>query len=176
MPPLRVMIAGHMDEIGFIVSHIDENGFIKFSPRGGHVPRVLINQRVKIYGKKNVLTGIVEASPAFLDRDGMTKVPEFKKMHIDTGLKATALKKEIEVGDVIVMDGSFVKQGDNYISKAFDNRIGCFVVLEVMRKLKNKKINVEVQAMGSSQEEVGVRGAVAAAYENGPHMGIAINK
>lgn len=173
--PLRVMIAGHMDEIGFIVSHIDEKGFIKFSPRGGHVPRVLINQRVKIYGKNQVLTGIVEASPAFLEREAMTKVPEFKKMHIDTGMKPAALKKIVEVGDVVVMEGAFIKQGENYISKAFDNRIGCFIVLEVMRKLKNKKINVEIQALGSSQEEVGVRGAVGAAYENGPDMGIALD-
>ena len=172
---LRVMIAGHMDEIGFIVSHIDDNGFISFSPRGGHVPRVLINQRVRIYGKKESLVGVVEASPAFLDREAMSKVPDFKKMYIDTGLKGKELKKIIEVGDIIVMEGEFVRQGDNYISKAFDNRIGCFVVLEVMRRLKSKKLDVEVLALGSTQEEVGVRGAIGAAYENSPDMGIALD-
>lgn len=173
--PLKVMIAGHMDEIGFIVQSIDKSGFIKFSPRGGHVPRVLINQRVKIYGKKSVLLGVVEASPAFLDREAMNKVPEFKKMHIDTGMKESALKKIVEVGDVIVMEGPFIEQGENYISKAFDNRVGCFVVLEVMKKLQKKKLNIEVMALGSTQEEVGIRGAMVSAYENGPDMGIALD-
>jgi endoglucanase len=173
--PLKVMIAGHMDEIGFIVSHISKEGFIHFAPRGGHVPRVLINQRVKIYGKRKTLVGIVEASPAFLDPDARKKVPDFKKMYIDTGIKESILKKDIEIGDVIVMEGSFIEQGENYISKAFDNRIGCFIVLEVMRKLKQKKLDVEVMALGSTQEEVGLRGSIAAAVINRPDMGIALD-
>lgn len=174
---LKVMIAGHMDEIGFVVQYIDDKGFLCFTPRGGHVPRVLINQRVKIYGKNKTYTGIVESSPAFLDRESFHKVPDFKKMFIDTGVSVEEIKKEIEIGDPIVMEGAFIEQSDQFISKAFDNRIGCFVALEAMRKIKDEKIklSVDVYALGSSQEEVGVRGARAAAVNTTPDIGIALD-
>ena len=89
--PLRVMLAAHMDEIGFIVSHIDKNGYIRFSPRGGHIPRTLLSQRVKIYGKKTLI-GVVEAAPAFLaSAEARAKVPALKEMFIDTGLNEKEL-------------------------------------------------------------------------------------
>ncbi|HAZ11944.1 MAG TPA: endoglucanase [Bdellovibrionales bacterium] len=169
-----VMISGHMDEIGFVVSYIEKSGHIRFCPRGGHVPRVLLSQRVKIYGKK-ILTGIVEASPAFLNRDDMNKAPEFKNMHIDVGMSDKELKKIVEVGDAIVMEGAWIEQGNMIISKAFDNRIGCYLVLETMRQLQKKKLNVNVLALGSSQEEVGVRGASVAARNFSPDIGIALD-
>ena len=172
---LRVMIAGHMDEIGFIVSHIDKSGFIRFAIRGGHVPRVLISQRVKIVGKKTTVVGVVEASPAFLNKELMNKAPEVKEMFIDTGLTETALKKIISIGDPIVLDRDFISQGDIYMSKAFDNRVGCYVVLDTMKKLKGKKLNVDVFAVGTTQEEVGVIGASTASLNITPDFGIAID-
>ena len=170
-----LMIAGHMDEIGFVVSHIDKNGFIRFSPRGGHVGRVLISQRVQIVGKKNKVIGIVEGSPAFLDAEGRGKVPEFKHMFIDTGLNLKELSKLVEVGDPIVMCGDFIEQGQNYISKAFDNRVGCYMVLEAMRRLEKKKLNINVLAVGTVQEEVGCRGAKTASSTYTPDLGIALD-
>jgi tetrahedral aminopeptidase len=175
--PLKVMIAGHMDEIGFIVSHIDEKtGFIRFSPRGGHLPRVLIHQRVRVYGKGNKEhKGIVETSPLFLDLDNAKKAPEFKAMYIDLGLSASEVKRSISVGDVIVTDGDFLNFKESCVSKAFDNRVGCYIVLEVMKKLKSKRLDVEVVALGSAQEEVGIRGAWAAGVDQRPDMGIALD-
>ena len=172
--PLKVMIAGHMDEIGFIVSHIDSKGYIRFAPRGGHLQRVLISQRVRIVGKKEII-GIVESAPVFLNIETRTKAPEFKDMYIDTGLSAKELKKIIDLGDPIVLDQSFLAQGDKYISKAFDDRIGCYVVIETMKKLKAKKLNVEVYAVGTGQEEVGIRGAWTSSSNIQPDLGIALD-
>ena len=170
----KVMIAGHMDEIGFIVSHIDKNGFIRFAPRGGHVPKVLYSQRVTVCGKKQI-TGIVEGASAFLAADpaDRKKSGDLKDFFIDTGLSASVLKKQVAVGDIIVMEGAYVTQGNNIITKALDNRVGCYIVLETMKQLKKHK--VDVYAIGTSQEEVGIRGAHAAAKDIQPDMGIALD-
>lgn len=167
-----IMIAAHMDEIGFVVSHIDKNGFLRFSGRGGHVPRVLISQRVRIFGKKP-LVGVVEGSPAFLRRDDMTKAPELKDLFIDTGLPEKDVKKHVEIGDVVVLDREFIEQGDICMAKAFDDRVGCFVALEAMRRLK--RVPADVHVVGTTQEEVGVRGAFTAAQGIAPDLGIALD-
>jgi len=170
---LKVMISGHMDEIGFVVSHIDKKGFIRFNPRGGHVPKVLYSQRVRILGREEI-TGIVEASPAFLGQpEELLKSAEIKNFFIDTGLADKALRKVVSVGDPVVLDRGFIEQGDCYISKAFDNRVGCYAVLEAARRLKRHA--AEVYCVGSAQEEVGVRGARGAAKEIDPDLGVAID-
>jgi len=171
--PLRIMLAGHMDEIGFIVSHIDKNGYIRFAPRGGHIPRTLLSQRVRIYGKKTFI-GVVEAAPAFLaSADARAKVPALKDMFIDTGLTEKELKKIISLGDVIVLDREFKKQGNVFISKAFDNRIACYVIIEAMKRIGD--CDAEIYAVGTSQEEVGIRGALGAAKDIDPDYGVAVD-
>ncbi|MBN2461405.1 MAG: M42 family metallopeptidase [Candidatus Cloacimonetes bacterium] len=171
--PLKIMLAAHMDEIGFIVSHIDNNGFVRFAPRGGHVPRVLISQRVKIHGKKTII-GVVEAAPFFLaSPESRTKVPELKDLYIDTGYNEKKLRKIIEVGDIIVLDRKFIRQGNICIAKAFDNRVACYVILETMKQLPETA--AEVYAVGTSQEEVGLRGAFSAARAVNPDFGIAVD-
>jgi putative aminopeptidase FrvX len=171
--PLKVMISGHMDEIGFVVSHIDKKGFIRFAPRGGHIPKVLYSQRVRIVGRQDVL-GIVEGPPTFLGQpEEMQKAAEIKNFFIDTGMRASALRKLVEVGDPIVLERGLAAQGDCYISKAFDNRVGCYAVLEAARRLK--KHSVDVYAVGSAQEEVGVRGARGAARAIDPDLGVAVD-
>lgn len=168
----KVMIAAHMDEIGFVVSHIDKNGFLRFSPRGGHVPRVLISQRVKIIGRKTLI-GVVEGSPAFLKREDQQKTPEIKDLFIDTGLPEKEVNKHVEIGDVIVLDRDFIEQGDICMAKAFDDRVGCYVLLETMKRLKRVPVNVYV--VGTAQEEVGVRGAFTASRGIDPDLGIALD-
>jgi putative aminopeptidase FrvX len=118
--PLKVMIAGHMNEIGFVVSHIDKKGFLRFALRGGHVPKVLYSQRVRIIGRREV-TGIVEGPPAFLGQpEEMLKAAEIKNLFIDIGLGARAVANLVSVGDPIVLDRGFSEQGECRISKAFD--------------------------------------------------------
>lgn len=171
----KVMIAGHMDEIGFVVSHLDKNGFVRFSHRGGHIPKVLLSQRVRIVGRKKTLIGVVEGGPpAFLAKpEERDKVPVLKDFYIDTGMKKEVLEKIIDIGDIIVLDRKFVSQGDVYIAKAFDNRIGCYVVLETMKRLRD--VAAEVYAVGTAQEEVGIRGAMSAARGINPDFGIAVD-
>lgn len=168
-----IMLAAHMDEIGFIVSHIDNNGFLRFSPRGGHIPRVLISQRVKIYGRK-VITGVVEGNPPFLaSPENQKKIPELRELFIDTGYKRKELDKIISIGDQIVLDRGFIEQGNVYLSKAFDNRVACYIICEVMRLLP--QVASRVYAVGTAQEEVGLRGAWNAARKISPDFGIAVD-
>jgi len=171
--PVKIMLAGHMDEIGFVVSHIDKDGFIRFAPRGGHVPRVLISQRVRIYGKK-VVKGIMEGSPFFLaPPENRKKIPELKDLYIDTGMNEKELKKVVDLGDMIVLDRDLVEQGSVLIAKAFDNRVACYIILETMKKLHNQP--ADVYGVGTAQEEVGLRGAFSAARSIDPDFGIAID-
>ncbi|MBN1327773.1 MAG: M20/M25/M40 family metallo-hydrolase, partial [Candidatus Cloacimonetes bacterium] len=171
--PLRIMLAGHMDEIGFVVRYIDKNGFIRFSPRGGHSARVLVSQRVKIIGSREIF-GIVEGTPVFLaPPEARNKLPELNDLFIDTGFTEKQLKKLISVGDMIVLDRKFIRQGDVFISKAFDNRIACYVILEVMKRLG--KTSADVYAVGTAQEEVGLRGAFTASRQIDPDIGIAVD-
>jgi len=168
----KLMIAAHMDEIGFVVSHIDKNGFLRFSPRGGHVPRVLVSQRVRILGRRP-LVGVVEGAPPFLKRDDMQKTPEIKDLFIDTGLPEKEVRRHVGVGDVVVLDREFLEQGDICMAKAFDDRVGCYVALEAMKRLKRAPVDVYV--VGTTQEEVGVRGAFTAARGIQPDLGIALD-
>jgi endoglucanase len=171
--PKTVMIAGHMDEIGFVVSYIDKDGFLHFSRRGGHIPKVLLSQRVKIFGRQE-LVGVVEGAPAILaEPEDRKKVSELKDLYIDVGMKKEELETLVELGDIIVLDRKFIEQGDMYMAKAFDNRVGCYIVLETMRRLQ--KTEVDVYAVGTAQEEVGIRGAMSAAKEINPDFGIAID-
>ena len=172
-PAKKVMIAGHMDEIGFVVSYIDKNGFIRFAKRGGHIPRVLISQRVRILGKQEVI-GVVESAPVLLAKpDDKKKLPDLEDMFIDTGMTKEELDNVVEIGDIIVLDRMFVEQGNVCIAKAFDNRVGCYIVLETMKRLQ--QTDVDVYAVGTAQEEVGIRGAMSAAKDINPDFGIALD-
>lgn len=172
-PAKKVMIAGHLDEIGFVVSYIDKNGYIRFAQRGGHTPKVLLSQRVRIFGKQEVI-GVVEGAPAMLqEAEDRKKAAELKDLFIDTGMSKEELEQVVEIGDMIVLDRQFVEQGKVCIAKAFDNRVGCYVVLETMKRLQQTE--VDVYAVGTAQEEVGIRGAMSAAKDVNPDFGIAID-
>lgn len=163
---LRVMLAAHMDEIGVMVSHVDENGFARFSPLGGGVrPHTCFGGRVQfLNGAHGVINGELMESPE--------KVVPIDKLFIDTGAKS---KKDcpVKVGDVGVFERPFLDLGDRLVSKAMDDRIGCAVLIEVMRQLK--KTPHEVICVFSTQEEVGLRGATGAAYGVDPDIGISLD-
>jgi endoglucanase len=169
----KIMISAHMDEIGFIVTHVDDNGFIRLAPRGYHMPRTLCSQRVRILGKKD-LVGVAEVTPSRGDPKKRDEVPKVQDMFVDTGL-GKAVKKSVAVGDIVVLERSFLEQGDVYISKAFDDRIGCYMLIEAMKRVQKKKLPVDVYAVGSTQEEVGLRGAKGAAKDVVPDIGVALD-
>ena len=162
----KIMLAAHMDEIGLIVNHVDENGFARFSPLGGVFPQTLVGSRVTF---TNGVAGVIGAH--FLFRPA--KIVPLTKMYIDVG--ATSPKDcPVQIGDVAAFDRPFVEMGKNrLVAKSMDDRIGVAVLIETMKKLKS--MPHELYFVFTVQEEVGVRGAITSAYGVNPDIGIAID-
>jgi putative aminopeptidase FrvX len=174
----KVMIVGHMDEIGLIVKYVDEKGFVYFERLGGVTSRSLYSQAVNIHTKKGPVCGLVFCKPAETPEEA-TKMPDLKTYFIDVGAKnrAQVEKMGICVGDVVTFERVFRELGDGgvFASKAFDDRVGVAIMIEVMKKLQRMKIAADVYGVGSVQEEVGARGAKVAAYSIAPDLAIAVD-
>ena len=166
---LKIMLSAHMDEIGVMVTHVDENGFIRFISLGGVNPLTCIGTRVRF------LNG--QAGVIFMERqDEPGKIPALEKLFIDVG----ADNKEgvsLRVGDVGVFEHSFADLGDRLVSKAMDDRIAVAVLVETLRALSGSEdaSSHELYFVFSVQEEVGLRGATTAAYGVDPELGLAVD-
>lgn len=177
--PPRVMIVGHMDEIGFMVNHIAKEGFLKFQPLGGWFDQVLLGQRVIIKTRKGNVLGIIGAKPPhLLSAEERAKVVLKKDMYIDIG--ATS-KTEVEaagvrVGDPIVPHANFevLASGKTYLSKAFDNRVGCALVVDVLRHFANHPHPNQLYGVTTVMEEIGLRGATTSANVINPDVAIIV--
>ncbi len=173
----RVMIAAHMDEIGFLVKFMDEKGFLRLQTLGGFDPRQLFAQRVLVHtAKSGALRGVLSytAKPIHLQTgDEAKEAPKVENFFVDLGMKAAEVKKVVAVGDMVTMDRTLEVCGDNVISKAIDNRVGVFVMIEALRALKSHE--VDIFAVATTQEEVGLRGATTAAFAVEPEVGIALD-
>lgn len=169
----KVMIAAYMDEIAFIVTAIDDKGFVRFHTLGGFDPKTLTAQRVIIHGKKDIL-GVMGSKPIHVmtpeERNTLPKITDF---FIDTGYAKDELIKHITVGDVITRERSFVEMGDCFNCKSLDNRASVFILIETLKKLK--EVPIDVYAVFTVQEEMGARGAAVAAHHINPDFGIAID-
>ena len=174
----RVMLAGHVDEIGLMVNTIDDNGFIGFVPIGGVDAAVLGGQRVQVHGAKGSAPGVIGRKAIHLtpakDRG---KALEMHNMWIDIG--ATSKKdaeKVAAIGDPITIDAGFQElRNDLVVARALDDRIGAFVILESLRLLARRKPKVAVYCVTTVQEEIGLRGATTSAYGCDPHAGLAVD-
>jgi endoglucanase len=171
----RIMIAGHLDEIGFMVTQITEEGYVKFTPLGGWWGHVALAQRVIIKTSKGDILGVVGSKPPhILKEDERKKVLDIDDMFIDIGVtpKTDVKKLGIRVGDPIVPVAEFTKMHDPkvYLNKAFDNRIGVAAAVAVINALKGSKHPNTVYGVGTVQEEVGLRGAGTAAYMVDPDI------
>jgi putative aminopeptidase FrvX len=167
--PLRVVLAAHADEIGMMVKHIHDNGFIHFIQLGGLNPQVCESQRVIIHGRKPVRGVIV---PKGSGADG--KSASLGDLLIDTGLQKKKLEKLVEAGDIATFEGDASVLNDKmWVGRNFDDRIGTYCLVEAMRQVKNTK--ADIYAVSSVQEEVGLRGMRPAAFEVAPDIGIAID-
>lgn len=166
---LKVMIAGHMDEIGVVVSHIDERGFLRIQPIGGVRPGSCLGGRVRFLDGRS---GMI-----FSERlDDPNRMPAFENLYIDVG--ATSRENSgVRVGDIAVFDRPFVDLGDRLLAKAFDDRIGCAIMIEAMRRMAEEKISSPHQIffVFTTQEEVGTRGATTSAYEIDPDLGLSVD-
>jgi len=169
----KIMIAAHMDEIGFVVSYIDDKGFLRMQPAGGFDPRTLMAQQVTVHGKKD-LRGVIGSKPIhILSAEERKKQLEIKDYFIDLGLPKEKVDDLVKVGDPITMYRKFEKLGNCYTAKTFDDRVGVYCMLETVRKIKSCPADLYVVA--TTQEEVGLRGAFAASSGIEPDVGIALD-
>lgn len=169
----KVMLAAHMDQIGFMVSHIDDNGFLRLSPTGGFDPRTMMAQRVLVYGKKTLL-GVMGSKPVHVLSEEEKKKPmKTSDYFVDLGLPGDEVKELVQVGDMVTWLGDFSEMGNMYVSRAMDDRVGVYLMLEALRKLKAHKATI--YAVATTQEEVGLRGATAAAAKIQPDIGLALD-
>lgn len=159
----KVMIAAHMDEVGFMVTEIQDNGLIKFTPLGGWSTDVLLSQKMKLRTQDNKeITGVVGSVPVHFRR-GDNKTTEIKDMLFDVGADSKEEVREmgIELGDSIVPDVKFevMENTKKLLAKAWDNRYGCLIALEVLEELKDTDLDCHLYVGANVQEEVGLRGA-----------------
>jgi putative aminopeptidase FrvX len=175
----RVMLAGHMDEIGLMVKHITKEGFLKFLPLGGWFDQVLLGQRVVIKTKDGEVVGVIGAKPPHLmPADERTKIVKKNDMYIDIGASS---QEEVEAagvrpGDPVIPRADFVElaNGKTYLSKAFDDRVGVGVVISSLQALKPGKHPNTVYGVATVQEEVGVRGATTSVRAVDPDVAIVL--
>ncbi len=171
----RVMLAAHMDEIGFIVKHIDSRGFIRIQPVGGFDPRVLFAQRVLVHGYAGqTLRGVLMPASKPIHLLGDEKpAARLDDLFIDLGLSGEQVRANVEVGDMITMDRTLEVVGDMVVSKSLDDRASLFVMLEALRALQSHEVTIF--AVATVQEEVGLRGAATAAYQVQPDVSVALD-
>jgi endoglucanase len=176
----KIVLAGHMDEIGFMVTRITDDGFLKFQPLGGWWDQVMLAQRVEVHTRSGPVIGVIGSKPPhILSPDERKKVYEKKDMFIDVGASSRAEAESfgIRPGDPVVPVGPFtvMKNEKLLMAKAWDNRFGCALAIEVMRRLKGQPHPNEVYGVGTVQEEVGLRGAATTAYKIEPDIGFALD-
>ncbi|MDG2343882.1 MAG: M42 family metallopeptidase [Flavobacteriales bacterium] len=169
----KVMIGAHMDEIGFIVTHVDPNGFIKFHPLGGFDPKTLTSQRVIIHGEKDIV-GVMGSKPIHvMTPEEKNKVPKITDYYIDLGISKKEVDKIVKVGDSITRQRELIEMGDCVNCKSLDNRIAVFILMELLAKMD--KPAYDTYAVFTVQEEVGIRGAQVATQKIQPDFGFGLD-
>lgn len=172
----KVMIGAHMDEIGFIVTHIDDNGFIRFHTLGGFDPKTLTAQRVIIHGEKEDVIGVMAAKPIHvMTQEERNKNPKITDYFIDTGLPKEEIEKRIKIGNPITRERSFIQMGNCVNSKSLDNRLAVYILIETLKSLKNKEVPYDIYGVFTVQEEVGIRGANVSALKIKPDFGFGLD-
>ena len=171
----RVMIGAHMDEIGFIVTHIDDNGFVRFHTLGGFDPKTLTSQRVIIHGKKDII-GVMGAKPIHvMSPEERNKPAKTKEYFIDLGKKKEEVEKYVEVGNPITRRSELLEMGDCVNCKSIDNRISVYILIETLRLLKDQEVPYDIYGVFTVQEEVGIRGANVSAMDIQPDFGFGLD-
>jgi len=163
----KIMIAAHMDEIGLIVSHVDRNGFVRFSPIGGVFRRYVLGGRVRFLNGTQGVIGY--------DRlDNINDLPTLDKVYIDVG--ATSVKDcPVKIGDVAAFERPYIEMGRRLVAKSMDDRAGVLIAIETLRALQGKSTPHDLYFVFTTQEEVGTRGAGTSAYGVDPDVGIAVD-
>jgi endoglucanase len=176
----KIMFAAHMDEIGFIVQSITKEGYLRILPIGGWAEMMLLGQRVIVRSNGKDIPGVIGSKPVHeLKEEEKKKIPEFRDLYVDVGASMGFDVKEalkIRPGDPVVPYSQFTSLGNSlFLAKAWDDRIGCAVILELAQKLKNLPHPNSLHFVGTTQEEVGLRGAQTAASVVNPDIAFAID-
>jgi len=173
----KSMAAAHIDEIGFIVTHVDDKGFVRFNPVGGFDPKTLTSQRVIIHGRKEIM-GVMGSKPIhIMTPEEKNKTPQIKDYFIDTGMNSKDVKQVVAVGDFVTRYSPLMELGECVNVKSLDNRASVFVLIEALRELKKSKRKpaYDFYAVFTVQEEVGLRGAQASAIQIQPDFGFGLD-
>ena len=176
--PMRVMFAGHCDQIGFCVQYIDAEGFLYVNAIGGWDPQVLIGQRLTVWTSSGPIFGAIARKPIHLLTDEERKqVVKMKDLWLDIGCKNKEEASElVRVGDPVTVELGVTLMRNNFASSpAMDDKAGCWVAVEALRRASSKRLNCTLIAVSTVQEEIGLRGATTASYTVNPHVGIAID-
>jgi putative aminopeptidase FrvX len=171
----RVMLAAHMDEIGFIVRYVEKDGWLRLQPLGGFDPRVLMAQRVLVHTESGEsLRGVLTpASKPIHLLEGKPEAPKLEEFYVDLGLPGERAHELVTIGDFVTLDRTLERVGNRVIAKAMDDRAGVFTMIEALRRLG--KHEVTVVAVATVQEEVGLRGATTSAYGVDPDVAVALD-
>lgn len=176
---VRVMLAGHCDEIGLMVQHIDDKGYLTMSMLGGITVGLLQGERILIQGRKGPIPGVIGVKPIHLMTEEERKAPVtlLHELWVDIGAKSRKdAEKLIALGDSAVINSGWIELANGRVAcRAFDNRVGAFIISDVLRLLKGKALKVAVHAVSTVQEEVGLRGSRTASYTVNPQIGIAVD-
>lgn len=169
----KVMIAAHMDEIGFIVTHIDSQGFLRFHTIGGFDPKTLTAQRVLVHGKKELI-GVMGSKPIHvMSADEKNKPAKTEEYFIDLGMTKEEVEKYVFVGAPVTRERSLIEMGDCVNCKSIDNRVSVYILIEVLKSLSD--FPYDVYGVFTVQEEVGLRGATIAAHLINPDFGFGLD-
>lgn len=174
-----LMFLGHMDELGFLVNHVDDNGFVYFLTIGGHDTTIISGRRVRILTKNGVVKGVTgKRAIHLMNPEDRKKVPQIHDIWIDIGAKTRdEVLERISIGDVAVYDHTFeLIHGTVATARAFDNKQGAYMVLEALRRLAAANdLKAKVTSVATVQEEIGVRGAEVASYTVNPDFAVAVD-
>ena len=169
----EVLIAAHMDEIGFMVSDI-KDGFLKLDPLGGWDPRILKAQRVTVHTEDDDLLGVIGTPPAHtLDEEELKKTPKIDDLFVDLGLEEDAVEERVALGDLVTLAQRLARMGDLVTGKALDDRICVYAMLEAAHLIEAPEVTIHFAA--TVQEEVGLRGARALGVDIDPDLAIALD-
>ena len=172
-------VVGHIDEIGLVITHIDEKGFLWFAPIGGWDPQILVGQRVSIETRDGSVRGVAGRKPIhLLEEEQRKKVPKLKDLHIDVGAAdREAAEALVRVGDPVVIDAEPLRlAGSRLVSRSLDNRLGVYVALESLRRVRERGgLEAGMAAVAAVQEEIGAHGALTTSFSLEPDLGIAID-
>lgn len=176
--PMRVMLAGHCDQIGLVVTHIDEKGFVYTKPIGGWDPQQLIGQRMTIWSKEGPIAAVIARKPIhLLNEEERKKVVKLEELWLDIGARDKAdAASVVRIGDPVTLKLGYQEMRNGLANApGMDNITGVWVVVEALRRAAEKPLNCAVYAVSTVQEEIGLRGAQTSTFGVAPHVGIAVD-